>query len=106
MQASTLSRQPEIPQRRRVTPRKRSLLEQIAANGWSYLYLAPMAILLIVFVVYPIFGSLGYTLYQWNGIGDPSNFVGLDNFTRVIHDAFFWGAFLHTFIFMAVLVPV
>jgi ABC-type sugar transport system permease subunit len=65
-----------------------------------------MAILLFVFVIYPIFGSLAYTLYQWNGIGDPSNYVGLDNFTRVIHDPIFWGAFVHTFIYAAILVPV
>jgi ABC-type sugar transport system permease subunit len=65
-----------------------------------------MVILLMVFTIYPIFASLGYTLYQWNGIGDPSQFVGLDNFKQVIHDTLFWGAFAHTFIYMLVLVPV
>jgi len=65
-----------------------------------------MFILLMVFVIYPVFGSLGYSFYQWNGIGDPSNYVGLDNFKRVMHDAIFWGSFLHTFIYTIVLVPV
>lgn len=76
------------------------------ANVWSYIYLAPMLILLLVFTIYPIFASLGYTLYQWNGIGQPSNYVGLANFQQVVHDPIFWGAFIHTFIYMAVLVPV
>ncbi|MFD0577199.1 helix-turn-helix transcriptional regulator [Dactylosporangium darangshiense] len=31
-----------------------------------------MMTLLVVFVVYPIAASLGYTFYRWNGIGDPS----------------------------------
>jgi ABC-type sugar transport systems, permease components len=73
---------------------------------WSYLYLAPMILLFAVFTIYPLFASLGYTLYQWNGIGVPSHFVGLTNFVQVVRDTLFWGAFAHTFIYMLVLVPV
>jgi ABC-type sugar transport system permease subunit len=104
-QAPTLPTAPEMESHR---PRasKRSLWQEICANVWSYIYVAPMLILLLVFVVYPIFASLGYTLYQWNGIGDPSNYVGLDNFVRVMHDSFFWGAFLHTLTYTVVLVPI
>ena len=65
-----------------------------------------MLILLLAFIIYPNIASLGYTFYQWNGIGDPAGYVGLDNFTRVIRDPFFWGAFAHTFIYTAVLVPI
>ena len=43
-----------------------------------------MMVLLLVFVVYPIVASLGYTFYRWNGIGDPTDFVGLDNFRQII----------------------
>lgn len=86
--------------------RRPSIWRQMRANVWSYIYLAPMLILLLVFTIYPIFASLGYTLYQWNGIGQPSNYVGLANFQQVVHDPIFWGAFIHTFIYMAVLVPV
>ena len=106
MQTSTISKEPMLPGKARVIRRKPRLWQQIVANGWSYLYLVPMAVLLIVFVLYPIFGSLGYTLYQWNGIGDPSNYVGLDNFKGVIQSPIFWESFLHTFIYMIVLVPV
>lgn len=81
-------------------------LRDIGRNAWCYVYLAPMVILLLVFTIYPLFASLGYTLYQWNGIGDPSEYVGLDNFVRVIHDTIFWNSFLHTFIYTVVLVPI
>ncbi|GCE10770.1 carbohydrate ABC transporter permease [Tengunoibacter tsumagoiensis] len=87
-------------------PQKRSLWHEIRSGGWSYLYVAPMFILLVVFAIYPSFASLGYTLYQWNGIGDPTVFVGLDNFNKVMHDPFFWKAFSNTFVYMLVLVPV
>jgi len=59
-----------------------------------------------VFTIYPIFASLIYTLYEWNGVGNPTQFVGLQNFRQVVHDSIFWQAFEHTFIYTGVLVPV
>jgi ABC-type sugar transport system permease subunit len=86
--------------------RNQSLTARIWAARWSYVYVAPMMVLLVAFIVYPIGASLGYTFYRWNGIGDPSDFVGLANFRRIIGDSIFWGAVRHTFIYVAVVVPV
>lgn len=86
--------------------RRPGLLAQIRANRWSYAYLAPFVILVAVFTIYPIAASVGYTLYQWNGIGSPNHFVGLDNFRRVMGDSVFWRSFGHTFLYTGVLVPV
>jgi ABC-type sugar transport system permease subunit len=83
-----------------------SLWRRIAADRWSYVYLAPMLLVLLVFVVYPIFASLGYTFYQWDGIGEPSRFVGLQNFEKVLHDQIFWKSLRNTFVYAAVVVPV
>jgi ABC-type sugar transport system permease subunit len=106
MHISTIPKKSEDLPRTRVLPQQASLWEQILRNRWSYIYLIPVFALLIAFVIYPLFASLGYTLYQWNGIGDPSQYVGLDNFRQVIRDNIFWQSFLHTFIYMLVLVPV
>jgi ABC-type sugar transport system permease subunit len=106
MHAHGLTTQSETGKHVAVTPRKKSLWQEIYRNRWSYLYIAPMIILLLVFIVYPIFASLGYTLYQWNGIGDPTAYVGLDNFKKVTTDPFFWESFLHTLIYTVVLVPI
>lgn len=76
------------------------------ANAWSYLYVAPALLLLVIFVIYPLIASLGYTLYDWDGIGRPTMYVGLANFQQVMRDPLFWSAFLHTSIYTAVLVPV
>ena len=80
--------------------------QRVWSARWSYVYLAPMMVLLIAFVVYPIVASLGYTFYRWNGIGDPSDFVGLGNFRQIAHDSIFWHAVEHTFIFAAFVVPI
>ena len=99
--------QPEMEEKHvAVPPHKKSLWQEIYSKRWSYLYIAPMIILLLAFIVYPIFASLGYTLYQWNGIGDPTAYVGLDNFKKVTTDPFFWESFLHSFIYTVVLVPI
>ena len=85
---------------------QRGIWQQVRNNVWSYAYLIPMLVLLLAFIIYPNIASLGYTFYQWNGIGDPAGYVGLDNFVRVVRDPFFWGAFQHTLIYTAVLVPI
>jgi ABC-type sugar transport system permease subunit len=82
------------------------ILQQIIANRWSYVNLAPFVVLVAAFTIYPLFASLGYTLYEWNGIGNPTQYVGLANFQRVVADSVFWQAFGHTFLYTAVLVPV
>ncbi|MFE3450392.1 carbohydrate ABC transporter permease [Nonomuraea sp. NPDC059194] len=79
---------------------------RIRDNRWSYAYLLPFVVLTAVFTIYPIFASLGYTLYDWDGIGEPTSFVGLDNFRDVITDGFFWNAFKNSAVYTVVLVPV
>lgn len=88
------------------TPPRTGLWQRLKAHRWSYLYLAPLLVLLLTFVIYPIFGSLGYAFYRWNGIGSPGDFVGLDNFRQVAHDSIFWRAVGHTFVYAIVMVPV
>ncbi|MFI6320293.1 carbohydrate ABC transporter permease [Nonomuraea sp. NPDC050556] len=81
-------------------------MSKIRENRWSYIYLAPFVVLTAVFTIYPIFASLGYTFYDWNGLGDPTDFIGLDNFRAVIADEFFWNSFKNAAIYTVVLVPV
>ena len=94
------------PARTRFGDRRASLWHRVRVNRWSYVYLAPFLVLVAVFTIYPIFASLGYTLYQWNGVGSPTQYVGLHNFEQVLHDTIFWQSFGHTFLYTVVLVPV
>lgn len=89
-----------------MTVKSRSRWAQVKENRWSYVYIAPFVILVATFTIYPIIASLGYTLYQWNGVGSPTAYVGLANFRDVLHDSIFWRSFGHTFLYTAVLVPV
>ncbi|MCL5962521.1 MAG: sugar ABC transporter permease [Chloroflexi bacterium] len=84
----------------------RPLLRQLRKNFWSYLFLLPMAVLVSLFVVYPLVASVNITLYDWNGIGNPTRFVGLRHFFTVAGDALFWNAVKHTFTYAMLLVPI
>lgn len=85
--------------------RRPGLGSRLVAARWSYLLLAPSVLLVLAFVVYPLIASYPYTLYNWNGVGTPSAYVGLENFRRVAQDSFFWAAFRHTFLYVLAVVP-
>lgn len=53
------------------------------------LFLLPGLILFLVFVTYPIFRSIYFSLFDWNGFGPVEDFVGLDNFSRILTDKIF-----------------
>lgn len=50
-----------------------------------WLFLAPGAAMFLVYVVLPIFESIGISLYEWDGIGEK-NFVGFANYQELWTD--------------------
>jgi raffinose/stachyose/melibiose transport system permease protein len=56
------------------------------------LFLAPALALFVVLVVGPIVLAIYTSLFKWNGFGGlPENFVGLDNYRRLLEDEVFIG---------------
>jgi raffinose/stachyose/melibiose transport system permease protein len=53
------------------------------------LFLLPAIILFLLFVVYPIFSSIYYSLFNWKGFGPAVDFVGLKNFKNILSDKIF-----------------
>jgi ABC-type sugar transport system permease subunit len=90
------------------TPPRRapSLWRRMRANAWAYLFVAPAVVGTLLFVIYPIPGSLRYAFYNWRGIGEPTEFVGFRHFITVATDPFFWKAFRNSVVYTVVLVPV
>ncbi len=62
------------------------------------LFLLPALILFIVFVIYPIFRSVYFSMYDWNGLGPATDFIGLDNFKRILTDKIFQKAVVNNFL--------
>jgi len=53
------------------------------------IFLLPALILFLTFVVYPIFQSLYYSMFDWSGLGPADDFVGLDNYRDILIDRVF-----------------
>ena len=65
-------------------------------------FLLPGFIFYVAAVFLPILGSLALSLFEWDGITDPT-FVGIDNYTEMLTgDSLFWGAFSHTSVYLVV----
>ncbi|NMB58049.1 MAG: sugar ABC transporter permease [Chloroflexi bacterium] len=53
------------------------------------LFLAPALILFLLFVIYPIFRSVYFSTFNWNGLGPAVKFVGLKNYIKILSDGVF-----------------
>lgn len=51
--------------------------------------LPPALILFTMFVTLPLGESAWYSLFNWNGYGTPSNFVGIANYQRILNHSVF-----------------
>ncbi len=70
---------------------------------WAFLLLTiPALVIFTAFVVVPVFQSILYSLYKWNGLGPLTKFRGLNNFTILFKDPIFTKAMLHTLLVVIV----
>jgi len=68
------------------------------------LLVSPYIIHLLVFVAFPILFSLVLTFNKWNIIS-PMEYIGLSNYSRILHDRQFWKAVGNTLIFLSIHIP-
>lgn len=79
-----------------------SLLEMRRRNTRKVaaLFLAPVTILLLVFILYPIIDTFITSGYQWNGISSAKKFIGFENWKTLLTDKNFWIAFRNNLVIM------
>jgi raffinose/stachyose/melibiose transport system permease protein len=64
-------------------------------GGMSYaVYLIPSGVLFVAVILVPFLMNIGISLTTWDGIGKPQ-WIGLDNYTRLLSDGDFWASFEH-----------
>jgi len=66
----------------------------------SYVFIIPSLVLTLVLGIYPILWAFRFMFYDYQGYGVP-NFIGIDNFTRVMKDDQFWQSVYNTFLYAA-----
>ncbi len=64
-------------------------------NRVAAVFLAPVIILLVIFIFYPIVETFRVSAFEWNGISSDLKFIGLGNWEKLMKDDKFWTAFLN-----------
>jgi raffinose/stachyose/melibiose transport system permease protein len=72
-----------------VLPREKKSPRRLQDKLTIVLFLLPAIVLFSFFLVYPIFQSVYYSFFNWKGFGPAVDFIGLDNFKRILTDWIF-----------------
>jgi len=76
----------------------RSRLYRLDVKGSPYAYVAPFFILFFAFGLFPLVYTAYVSLHNVDlGSPDQQTWVGMANYTRLLHDQFFWNALRNTF---------
>lgn len=85
-----------------ISPVKKSRFQK--KKMLPYLLVSPYLLFVIVFVVFPVLFCFFLTFNKWNIIA-PMHFIGLGNYSHLIHDRLFWKAIGNTLKFLLVHIP-
>lgn len=69
-------------------------------------FLAPVSIILLIFIVYPIVSTFLNSFYHWDGISANKLFNGLDNWIKISRDISFWIAFKNNVVIMVLSIAI
>ncbi len=70
--------------------------------AWSFI--APNFIGFFLFTLIPVVCSIGLAFTKWDSFTEPE-FIGLKNFTKMVHDDTFWISLKNTFVYVIGVVP-
>jgi ABC-type sugar transport system permease subunit len=67
--------------------------------AWSYLFVAPFVIFYIFLTLWPMIGTVLFSLHDYNGMTREATYIGLENYAEIVQDQVFWRSFVNTLIF-------
>lgn len=68
-------------------------------NATATLFLAPAVVVIGIFTLYPIVSAAYTSLTKWDGFSPTKNFVGFDNYIRLLADSEFHNSLLVTLVY-------
>lgn len=74
-----------------------TLGRQRLLTGW--MMVLPAAILVAVFIFYPLARGFWVSLHQWDGLSATMSWVGIRNYVNVFNDGVYWDAIRNTFVY-------
>lgn len=76
-----------------------TLRRRLADLPMATVFLLPAIAVLATFNFYPALYSLYLSLFEWNGISPERQFLGLDNYTRLLSSGEFWNSLRVTIVY-------
>lgn len=73
-------------------------------NVTAFVMIAPCAILLTIFVIFPLFNAVRWSFFNWSFYREPT-FVRLENYRRVLNDPRFYNSLVVGVRWIALVVP-
>lgn len=83
---------------------KMKIKNNVKENLWGYIFILPMMIFFIGFVVVPLISAIYVSLFESTSSG--TQFIGLGNYATLFKDPAFMKSLVNTFLFVIVVVPV
>lgn len=81
----------------RLDPASRAARRGLSDTAIRNMFIIPTIIFLIVFNIFPLLYSLGYSFTDFRASTNaPANFVGLQNYRELLNDPFIWNNFTIT----------
>src|SRR4051794_27919330 len=75
----------------------RSAVRKADLRVTPYLFIAPFFVVFGVFGAYPLFYTGWVSLHDWAfGATSGQPFIGVDNYTQLLQDEYFWNALRNT----------
>ncbi len=65
-------------------------------TGIDGVFLLPAFLVFTIFLAYPVLSSFYYSMTDWNGLSPTIDFIGLDNFRKLLHDKDVWKGLQNT----------
>ena len=71
------------------SPQNTKRSRQIREGLGVFLFLLPGLVVFLLFVIYPIFRSVYFSTFDWNGLGPAVKNIGIENYKKILADAVF-----------------
>lgn len=86
----------------KITPKSNTIQTQrrkLGEYSWAILFILPASIFYIAILVLPLFRSIQLSFFDWDGMSDTMNFVGISNYKSIGMEPRFIWSLIRTLIF-------
>lgn len=76
--------------------KKKAFHQERTDTIWGYLYLSPVLLWVLVFMLFPMIYMVYLSFFEWNFISPVKKFVGFGNYAHLFQDKEFLDSIVHT----------